>query len=148
MYSRPRALSWTLAARSRPRRIEGSETAHAAATRSVRFSSQPPEPARSIPRDDAVVDDQGHALEQRHTGGRERRQRDRARQLEALVGQDREWEMEPLDRFTPVGGILGREAIEIGNREPLELGEMVAERARLRRAAASAWNLIPADGRR
>src|SRR6478672_9925713 len=69
-------------------------------------------------RDDAVVDDQRHTFEQRHAGGRERRQPDRTRQFETLVGQDREWQMQPLDRFTLVGGVLGGETVKAGDSEP------------------------------
>jgi hypothetical protein len=54
--------------------------------------------------------------------------------------------MQPLDRFALVGGVLRRQTVKLGDAEPLELGEMVAERARLRRAAARAGNLIQPSG--
>ena len=56
--------------------------------------------------------------------------------------------MQPLDCFALVVAILRREAVELLHAEPFELGEMVAERARLRRAAARSRDRIPAIGRR
>src|SRR5262249_27668793 len=94
--------------------------------------------------DDAVVDDKRHALEQRHPRGREGRQLDRARELEVLVGKYRKRQMQTLDRLALIGGVLGREAEKSGDAELIELGEMVAEAAGLRRAAARSGDLIPA----
>jgi len=37
--------------------------------------------------------------------------------------------MQALDRLALVAGILCREAEQVGNTEPLELGEMITERA-------------------
>ncbi len=52
--------------------------------------------------------------------------------------------MQTLDRLALIGGVLGREAEKPGDAELLELGEMVAEAAGLRRAAARPRDLIPA----
>src|SRR5262249_55496677 len=52
--------------------------------------------------------------------------------------------MQTLDRLALIGGVLGREAEKPGDAELLELGEMVAEAAGLRRAAARSGDLIPA----
>src|SRR5262249_13288243 len=94
--------------------------------------------------DDAVVDDERHALEHRQPGGREGRQLDRAREREVLVRKHRERQMQTLDRFALIGGVLRREAENTGDAELLEFGEMVAKAARLRRAAARPRDLIPA----
>ena len=64
------------------------------------------------------------------------------------IGQHRERQVQPLDRLALIAGVLRRQAEELRHAEPLELGEMVAERARLRRAAARARDLVPAVGRR
>src|SRR5262249_21629275 len=54
--------------------------------------------------------------------------------------------MQARCRLALVGGVLGRQAVELRHAELLELAKMIAERARLRRAAARAWNLVPAIG--
>ena len=58
--------------------------------------------------DHAVVDDKGHAFEQRHARDLERRQFDRVRKFESFVGEHREWEVQAVDRFALVASILGR----------------------------------------
>jgi uracil-DNA glycosylase family 4 len=96
---------------------------------------------------DAVVDDQRHPLQQRHAGDRKSRQLDRAREFEVDVGQNRERQLEPLGGLALEAGVLRREPVKVGDAEPLELGEMVAERARLRQPRAPGIASQPA-GRR
>src|SRR5215472_901889 len=55
--------------------------------------------------------------------------------------------MQPLRRLALIGGVLARQAIDLGDAERFELGKMIAKPARLRRAAARAGNVVPA-GRR
>src|SRR5262245_28515504 len=93
--------------------------------------------------DDAVVDDEGHPFEERHARGRERRQLDRARKLEPLVGKHRERQVQTLDRFALICGVLRREAENMADAEPLEFAEMIAEAARLRGAPARPGDLVP-----
>jgi hypothetical protein len=52
--------------------------------------------------------------------------------------------VQALDEFALIGGVLGRETKNARDAEPLELAEMVAKAARLRRAAARSGNLVPA----
>ena len=52
--------------------------------------------------------------------------------------------MQPLGRFALIAGILRRKAIDLGDAERLQLGEMIAKAAGLRRAAARAGNIVPA----
>ena len=63
------------------------------------------------------------------------------------IREQREKAVEALDCLALIGGILRRKAVKTADAEQLELGEMIAERARLRRAAARAGNGIPAVGR-
>src|ERR1700728_3258556 len=59
------------------------------------------------------------------------------------VRQEWKRQMQPLGGFALIIRILGREAENVDNAERFELGEMVAETARLRRAAAGAGNIVP-----
>src|SRR6478735_2318315 len=152
MYSRQRARSWTPTARPRGRRANAARTVDAAAAIARRSAAiamsrprsvlPPAKPGNHLLgvlvrrkhriehlRDDAVVDDESHALEQRHAGGCEGRQLDRTRQFQTLVGQDAERQVQTLRRFTLVAGVLRRQAIDLGHAELLEFGEVVAERA-------------------
>src|SRR5262249_59492722 len=85
-----------------------------------------------------------HAFEERHARGRKCRKIEGARKREPFVGKHWEREVQALDGFTLIGAILCREAKNAGDAEALELAEMVAKAARLRRAAARSGNLVPA----
>ena len=52
--------------------------------------------------------------------------------------------MEPLGGLALIIGVLGRQAENLGDAQLLEFGEMIAEAARLRRAAARAGDVVPA----
>ena len=71
-----------------------------------------------------------------------------SRQHEPGVGQNRERQVQPLDRLALVAGVLGRKPVEPRDIERLQLGKMIAERARLRRAAARPRDGVPPVGRR
>ena len=77
--------------------------------------------------DHAVVDHPGHALDQRHAVDHEGRQVERARERQVRVRQDRERQVQPLDRLALVVGRLRRQAEQLRDAEPLQVGEMVAE---------------------
>ena len=55
--------------------------------------------------------------------------------------------MQAIGGLLLVVGVLRRQAENLGDAERLELGEMIAKAARLRRAAARAGDLIPARRR-
>jgi hypothetical protein len=67
---------------------------------------------------------------------------------ELLVRQDRERQMQPLGRLALIVGRLGREAEELRDARALQVGEVIAKAAGLRRAAARAGNAVPAGRRR
>src|SRR5919197_4869888 len=81
--------------------------------------------------DDAVVDDECHAFEQRHAGNLERRQLEGARKLEPFVGKHRKRQVQTLHRFALIGAVLRRQTKHTRDPEPLEFGKMVAKAARL-----------------
>ena len=54
--------------------------------------------------------------------------------------------MQAFGRLRLVGGVLGREAEDVADVRGLEIREVIAEGARLRRAAARAGNVVPAGG--
>jgi hypothetical protein len=56
--------------------------------------------------------------------------------------------MQALGRFALIGRALGRKPEDARDAEVLELGKVIAEGARLRRAAACAGDLVSALGRR
>ena len=64
--------------------------------------------------------------------------------LQLRVRQDRERQVQPLDRLALIVGVLRRQPEQLRDAEPLQLGEMVAEAAGLRRAAARAGDGVPA----
>ena len=59
---------------------------------------------------DAVVDDQHHALEQDHAGDGEGRQIERAGERQLGIRQKRKRQMQPLSGLSLIGRVLGREA--------------------------------------
>src|SRR6185503_1883957 len=67
---------------------------------------------------------------------------------EAGVRQDRKWQVQPLRRLALIGAVLRRQPEQRVGPKPLELGEMIADAARLRRAAARARDRIPAGRQR
>src|SRR5689334_2777664 len=64
-----------------------------------------------------------------------------------LIRKDDKWQMQPRHSFLLIGGVLRRQPVKLRDAKARELGEMIAEAARLRRAAARTRDLIPA-GRR
>jgi hypothetical protein len=60
-----------------------------------------------------------------------------------LVREQRKWEMQALDHFALISRVLGREAEEVIDPEGLQVGEVVAEGAGLRRAASRTGDHIP-----
>ena len=56
--------------------------------------------------------------------------------------------MQPLDRLALIVGRLRRQSEQLRHAEPLQLGEMVAKAAGLRRAAARARDAVPAGRQR
>jgi hypothetical protein len=98
--------------------------------------------------DDAVVDDKRHALEQRHAGNGERGELHGAGEGKPGIGEDRERQVQALGGLALIVGVLRREPEQVGNAEPIELGEMVAKAAGLGGAAARAGNIVPPPGGR
>jgi len=80
-------------------------------------------------RDRAIVDDPGHAFDQRHAIDREGRQIQRARELQILIRQNRKRQMQALDRLPLIVCRLGRKAIELRHAKTLEISKMIAESA-------------------
>ena len=68
--------------------------------------------------------------------------------VEICIRQDRERQMQPLDRLALIVGVLRRQAEQMRDAEPLQLGEVIAEGAGLRRAAARAGDRVPARRQR
>ena len=52
--------------------------------------------------------------------------------------------LQALHRFALVSGVLGGQAVKLRDAERLEVGEVIAERTRLRRATARAGDAVPA----
>ena len=121
-----------------------------------RGSGQPGEHVGGVPvgredrvehlRDAAALDDQREALDQGHALDLEGGQRERPREAEPLVAQQLERQVEPVHGLALVRGVLCAEAEHAGPAGG-QLSVVVAERARLRRAAARARDLVPAPGR-
>ena len=54
--------------------------------------------------------------------------------------------MQAFGRLRLIGGVLGREAEDVARARGLQIREMIAEGAGLRRAATRAGNVVPAGG--
>src|SRR5205085_6495784 len=93
-------------------------------------------------RDTRVVDDEGEPPQQGLPRDVESRKPERTRQLEIGVGEDREWQAEPLGKLLLIGGLLRRKANDL--RACLDqLLVMIAKGTRLGRAATCARNEVP-----
>jgi hypothetical protein len=96
--------------------------------------------------DRPVIDDQREALEQRHSTRFEGRQLQRPGEFQMFVGQDGKRKVQAFCGLFLVGGILRRQAEQVINAEVFQFRELVAERARLRRAAPRARDHVPTIG--
>src|SRR2546423_12700096 len=145
----PRAVhsqTWRARKRGSPR----SASAVSSATTSTRAP-----PPRSVGRehrvedrhDPAALGDEREPLVEGQPFDLEGRQVERAGQLEPLVGDDRERHPVPFRELDLVGEALRGEAGD-ARAEGRELGRVVAEAARLRRAAARARDVVPAGKHR
>jgi hypothetical protein len=92
--------------------------------------------------DRAVAQEQRGPLEQCHAVDLEGREPQRGREFEPLVGKQRVGQVQPLGGFLLVGSVLRGEA-EYPRVGRLKSGVLVAERARLRGAAAGAGDRVP-----
>jgi hypothetical protein len=93
--------------------------------------------------DHAVIDNEDHPSQQREASNREYGKVDSPRKYEVGVRNERKRQMQSLDSFPLIVGVLGRKAEEVGDAKSSELGKMVAERAGLWRTAACPGDRIP-----
>src|SRR3954452_3405188 len=93
--------------------------------------------------DSSIGDDEREALEQRLSGGFEGREPERLRHLEVGVREQRERQVQPLRGLPLVGRVLRRETEDERRTGGLKVAKVVAKSARLRCAAAGAWDRVP-----
>src|SRR5690348_9944530 len=91
----------------------------------------------------AVEHDQGQALQQRLAFELESWKPHGPGQLQARIGKQLERQLQPVRGLLLIGRVL-RAYPEDFSSHCLELGELVAESARLGRAPAGTWNRVPA----
>ena len=92
--------------------------------------------------DPTVGDQHRQALDQRVTGGLERRQAQRTRQRQVGIGEDRERQLEALRELALVVARLGREP-EDRRARSAQLGVMVTKSAALGRTTARPGDQVP-----